>query len=295
MSICCRSFSPGLRLLGSIFVAGIILVSCGPTANQSTAPTSPYERAKDAFKSGDMEKALDLTDKLATTTPPGDFTARAQMLRAVIYTGEMKSAKELADAYGKGAEQSKNPRFKTEYLRLHHDSLENAAKAALNVAETAHQMAPSGEIAKEVILEASFPTTEGPAQVKELSKVEAGGWLEPDQQESAAADSLRKGVDDALAAAVGGDRAKAREAVASGSVNLTGAAAALFLAQQLAVGAAIFDRHNARDPQKLLTLCDEGEQIVKAALAQLKDAPNKDQEKEVKKLQDQFSTLRKDK
>jgi len=295
MSRCIRSYAMGIRLLGLIFAAGILLVSCGPTANQPAVQTGPYEKAKDAFKSGDLDRALDLTDKLASTTPAAEFTARAQMLRAVIYVGEMKSAKELSDAYHKGADQAKNPRFKTEYLRSHQDNLAKAAKAALNVAETAHQLTSTGEIAKELVLEASYPAVEGPAEVAQLSKIESGGWVEPDQQESAAADSLRKGVDDALGAAVGGDRAKAREALASGSTKLTGVATALFLGEQLAVGAAIFDRHNARDPQKMLALCNEGDEMMKAALAQLKETPNKDQEKQAKKLQDKFSNLRKDK
>ena len=57
----------------------------------------------------------------------------------------------------------------------------------------------------------------------------------------------------------------------------------------------MFDRHHGRDPQKMLTLCDEGDVAVKAALAQFKDKPDKDLEKEAKKLQDQFKTIRKDK
>jgi hypothetical protein len=294
MSIDSRSFPPSLRLLSLIIVTAI-LASCGPSANRPAVQTSPFDGAKEAFKSGDLDKALDLTDKLATATPPSEYTERARMLRAVIYAGEMKGAKELADAYGQGAEKCKNSRFKTEYLRLHHDSLENASRAALNEAETAHQIAPNGEIAKELTLEANFPINEGPTEIKDLAKVEEGGWLEPDQQESAATDSLRKGLDDALADVVSGDRAKARQALASGSLNLTGTAAAIFLAQELAVGAAIFDRHHARDPQKLLAVCDEGDQTLKAALAQLKVTPDKDQEKAAKKLEEKFSTLRKDK
>ena len=42
-------------------------------------------------------------------------------------------------------------------------------------------------------------------------------------------------------------------------------------------------------------MCDEGEATVKAAQALLKVTPNKDQEKEAKKLDDKFSNLRKDK
>ena len=291
----CRSFFPYLRLLVLIIVAGIMLVSCGPTANQSAGPTNPYDRAKDAFKGGQLDKALELTGKLARATPPGDFTDRARVLRAVIFTGEFKSANALAEAYGIGAEKSKNPQFQANYRRLHSDSLSNAGKAALNLAETAHQLAPDGTIAKELALEASFPTSEGPTAIKQFAKVQEGGWIEPDEQESAAADSLRKGIDEALADVVGGDRAKARQALANGSVKLDGAPFAIFLAKELADGAVIFDRHHGRDPQKLIALCDEGDLTVKAALALLQDRPDKDQTAEAKKLQDKFKTLRKDK
>jgi hypothetical protein len=290
-----RSFHQSLRLLGLLIFAGVVLVSCGPTANQPAVQTSGYDRAKDAFKTGALDKALDLTDKLATATPPMDSTDRARVLRAVIYTGELKCAMNLAEAYGKGAEKTKSPRFQAEYRRLHTDTLANAAKATLNIAETAHQIAPDGVIAKELTLEANYPTAEGPPEVKELARVEEGGWIEPDQQETAAADALRKGIDDALADVVSGDRAKARKALAGGSTQLDGAAFAIFLATELAQGAVVFDRHHGRDPQKLLTICDEGEVTLKAALAALKDTPNKDQDSEVKKLQDKFKTLRKDK
>ena len=90
-----------------------------------------------------------------------------------------------------------------------------------------------------------------------------------------------------------GDRAKARQALASGSTKLGGAAFAIFLAQELADGAIVFDRHHGLDPQKMDALCDEGDGTLKAALALLKDTPDKDQEKEVKKLQDKFKTIRK--
>ena len=295
MTLSIRSFSPSFRLFVLIVFAGAVLVGCAPTANKPAEPTSPYDRAKEAFKGGDLDKALELTDKLATATPPGDSTESARVLRAVIYAGELKSAKGLAESYGKGVDKSKNPRFQTEYRRLQHDNIATAGKAALNLAETAHQLAPGGVIAKELTLDASFPTTEGPIQVKGLALVEEGGWLEPDQQDIATADSLRKGVDDALADVVAGDRAKARQALASGTTKLPGAAFAIFLAKELADGAVVFDRHHGRDPQKLITLCDQGDVTVKAALALLKDTPNKDQEKEVKKLQDKIKTARADK
>jgi len=290
-----RSFPACLRLCGLIAVAGAVLVSCGPTATQPTAQISPYDRAKVAFQGGDIEKALELTDKLASATPAEDSTDRARVLRAVIYTGELKAANELAEAYGKGVDRAKNPRFQAEYRRLHSDGLSNAAKAALNLAETAHQIAPDGVVPKELTLDTSFPTTEGPLDIKELARVKEGGWVEPDQQESASMEALRKGIDDALADVVSGDRAKARKALAGGSTKLDGAAFAIFLSKELAEGAMVFDRHHGRDPQKLITLCDEGDVTVKAALALLKDTPNKDQSAEIKKLQDKLKTTRADK
>jgi len=200
----------------------------------------------------------------------------------------------MAEAYGKGAENAKNPRFQSEYRRLQHDNQQMAANSTLNLAETAHQIAPGGVIAIELTLDASYPTKEGPAEVKDLARVKDGSWIEPDQQESASADSLRKGVDDALADVVGGDRAKARQALSSGPVTLGGANFAIFLARELADGAVIFDRHHARDPQKLITVCDEGDELLKGVLASLKEAPNKDESAEVKKLQDKLKTIRKD-
>jgi len=287
------AFLQSLRWFGLIAFAAVALVSCGPIANKPAVQASAYDRAKDAFKNGEFARALDLTDKLATATPPADGTDRARVLRAVIYTGELKCAGELAEAYSKGADNAKSPRFRSEYQRLHHDNLQAAAQAALNLAETAHQIAPVGVMANELTLDASYPTTEGPPELKELALVEEGGWLEPDQQESTSADALRKGIDDALADAVSGDRAKARQALAGGSTQLDGAAFAIFLTKELADGASVFDRHHARDPQKLITLCDEGELSLKAAEALLKDTPNKEEQREAKKLQEKFTAIRK--
>lgn len=294
MSRSSRSFSTSICLLGLNLVALIAVVGCGPGANQPAA-LSPYDRAKDAFKNGQLDKALGLTDKLARKTPPADSTDRARVLRAVIYTGELKGSWELAEGYGKGAEKSKNPQFEADYRRLHNDNLSNAAKAALNLAETAHQIALGGAMPKQVTLEASFPITEGPTAIAQLERVEEGGWIEPDEQERAEADAMRKGVDDALADLVSGDRSKARQALANGSLQLDGAAFAIFLSKELAVGATVFDHHHGRDPQKLITLCDQGDLAAKEALALLKDSPNKDEEKQAGKLQDQFKTIRKDK
>jgi hypothetical protein len=42
---------------------------------------------------------------------------------------------------------------------------------------------------------------------------------------------------------------------------------------------------------KLKTLCTEGDETIKAAQGLLKDNPDKDKEKEIKKLQDRYKTI----
>jgi hypothetical protein len=242
------------------------------------------------FKRGRFDRALEFTDGLASAAPVTKFTERAQVLRVVIFTGQVKSYKELVDAYTKGADQTKNPHFKAEYERLHHDNMQDGMRAALGLAETAHQLLEGGKVSKELILEAPYPSVEGPLEVADLGHVREGGWIEPDHQESAAIDSLNKGVDDALAEAVSGDRSKVRNALASGSTTISGLDFALFLGNQLVEAASFFDRRHSRDPLKFRTVCNEVYEAVKAADALLKETPDKDKEKQVRKLEDQIKT-----
>jgi len=254
-------------------------------------PAGDYQDAKDMFKRNRFDRALEFTDGLATASPPTKFTERARVLRVVVYAGQLNSAKALADAYEKGAEETKNSHFKAEYERVRHDDLQYAAKASLGLAETAHQLTADGAFPKETTLEAPFPNTEGPLEVKDLQRVKEGGWIEPDQQDSAAIDSINKEMDDALGAAVSGDRAKARTALASGSTKLDGVDFSVFLGNELVVGASVFDRKHIRDSAKLKTVCEQADEVTKAALALLKDNPDKDKEKDVKKIQDRCKTM----
>jgi hypothetical protein len=111
-----------------------------------------------------MDKALDLTDKLATATPPEDSTDRARVLRAVIFTGELKGAKELAKAYSKGAEKAKSSQTRSAYRSLQHDNLMAAEKAALGLAITAHQ--PKGIRRRGAGLAPTLATAAGPLWVR---------------------------------------------------------------------------------------------------------------------------------
>ncbi|MGD0126487.1 MAG: hypothetical protein ABSF46_14080 [Terriglobia bacterium] len=278
------------RVLVLLLASLALVLSCSAPVQKPTGPGADYQDAKDMFQRNRFDRSLEFTDGLATASPATKYTERAQVLRAVIYTAQVESCKNLVEAYAKGADETKNTHFKAEYERLRHDNLQDGMKAALGLAETAHQLLEGGKVSKQLTLEAPYPSVEGPVEVADLEKVKQGGWIEPDHQDAAAVDSLNEGVDDALAGAVGGDRAKARTALASGSTTIDGLDFTIFLGNQLVVGAALFDRKSGNDPVKLRAVCNEASGAVKTAEGLLKETPNADKEKQVKKLDDQIKT-----
>ena len=277
-------------VLAGLLISLALSSSCSAPVPKPVGPAADYQDAKDMFKRSRFDRALEFTDGLATASPATKYTERAQVLRAVIFTGQMQSFKELAEAYTKGADTTKNTHFQAEYQRLRHDNTQEGMKAALGLAETAHQLLEGGKVSKVLILEAPYPSVEGPIEVADLARVKDGGWIEPDHQDAAAVDSLNQTVDDALAAVVSGDRSKARSALATGSTNIDGVDFTLFLGNQLVEAAGLFDRKHGNDPMKLRAVCNEGSEAVKAAEDLLKATPNPDKEKQVKKLDDQIKT-----
>ncbi len=271
----------------------LLMLACSPPVQRPTGPARDYEDAKDMFKRGRFDRALEFSDGLAKASPPTSVTDRARVLRVIIFSGRIKAYKDLADAYGKGVDNTKNPHFKGAYGQQRHDALQYGATSALGLGEVAHQWTQAGGLPKDLTLEANYPTVEGPIEVRDLLRVQDGGWIEPEQQEAAAVDAVHKGIDDALAEAVNGDRAKARSELAAGPVKISGVDFALYLDKQLLEGASFFDRKHIRDSQKLRILTGQCDEIAKAALALLKDNPDKDKEKEIGKMQDRIKTTAK--
>ncbi len=281
------------RVLFVLLASLLLTMSCSQPVPKPTGPAADYQDAKDMVKRNRFDRALDFTDGLASASPATKYTERAQVLRAVILTGQIKSYKELVDAYGKGVEATKNTHFKAEYQRIRQDNMQFGMKAALGLAETAHQLLEGGKVSKDIVLETPYPSVEGPQDIADLYHVMDGGWIEPDHQDAAAVDSLNKGIDDALAQVVSGDRSKARNALASGSTTISGQDFALFLGNEILEAATFFDRKHSNDSMKLKTVCNEGFEAVKAEETLLKDAPDKDKEKDVKKLEDRIKTMMK--
>ncbi|MFB3923661.1 MAG: hypothetical protein ACE145_18200 [Terriglobia bacterium] len=277
-------------MLAPVLFTLVLALACSAPVPRPTGVAYEFDSAKDMFKKGRFDKALDFTDGPANASPPNAFTERALLLRVAIYSGQAKGYKELVDAYKKGADATKNTRFKSDYERLRHDYLQYGSRLALGLGDAAHRLTEGSQLAKELTLEAPYPTVEGPQTLPALARVIEGGWIEPEEQESAARDAQMKGIDDALAEMVGGDRSKARTALAAGPVKISGVDFGVFLGRQLLEAAAFFDRKHMRDSMKFRTLCQEADESAKAVLAQLKEAPDKDKEKAAKKLQDDIKT-----
>jgi hypothetical protein len=274
-----------LAILVSIFTA-----SCSQPVQHAAGPAVAYSNATGFFEKGDFRQAIDRTDDLAKASPPNEYTNRARVLRAVIFSGQMEAFEELADAYSKGMDKSQRPQVKSEYNNRRRDTVQMGGQKALHLVEVAHQLTQGGALPKDLILDTPYPKTEAPAAVAQLNQVTAGILIGPDDQEAAAVDAQRKAIADALGGALGGDRATARNALKAGPATLDGVTFALFLAKQLLNGATIFDRHHLHDTEKLKTMCGEADDAINAALAALKEKPDKQKEKDVKKLQDQIKT-----
>lgn len=265
-----------------------LLAACSSPAPKVTGSGRAYSEAEQAFKRSNFDRAMELTDKLAYSVPPEEFTERARVLRVVILSGSLNAHKELTNAYEKGAKTAKDAAVRAEYRRLHQDNFQLWSNRALELGEVAQQLTTGGKIAKELVLQAPYPATEGSVTVPQLVQVMDGNAIGPEGEEAAAADARRKGVDDALAELVGGDRSKARATFTGGAVKLSGDTVALFLCQQLLVGAEAFDRKHSDEPTKFMALHGRAQEAVKAAEAQLKDSPNADREKEAKELENKL-------
>ncbi len=275
---CCRFAIP-------LFLSLILVLSCSPPVQRPTGLAADYADAKEMFKRGRLDRVIDITEGVAETTPPGKYVYEARVLRAVVFSGQVRAFKDLADSYGKGQKATHYADYAVAYRRHRQDALQMGGNDALGLGEVAQQFIAEGSLPKELTLDAPWPEAEGPESVAQLDQVRQGARVSSEDLDAASIDARRKGIDDALAAIVGGDRAKARTALAAGPVKLDGVDFAIFLDKELLNAARMFDNQHLQDPDKLKTLCSLADSVAQQALARLKETPNMDQEKEIKKVQ----------
>ena len=93
------------------------LAGCSTPQPRLTGIAYEYDSAKDMLKKGRFEKALEFSEAPAKSTPPNEFTSRAQVFQVVVYSGLIRGYGELADSYRKGSETTKNSQFKAAFER----------------------------------------------------------------------------------------------------------------------------------------------------------------------------------
>ncbi|MEJ2008342.1 MAG: hypothetical protein P8Z30_09355 [Acidobacteriota bacterium] len=267
------------------------LAACSTSTKKQVA--SPYQQAKDMFKQGNLDRALSLTGPLASADSNDPDALNARVLRAVIYSGQVDAWKELADTYKKGSQKAKNPRFIASYNRHRSDALQYGNDSVLNLGEVVMQFTSTPNFPKEFTLDAPWPSVEGPENIPALKKITQGGWVSEDDQTNVALDVQRRGVDDALAELVGGNRTKARAAMQAGPVKLNGLDFALFLEKEVMEGITFFGPKYINNPDQVKTLCGVADRLVPPIEAMLKANPDKKKEAEFKKLQKQVKDAEK--
>src|SRR5271167_4372503 len=94
-----------------------LVVTCSSPSPKLTGSAGAYAEAEQTFSKGNFDRAIELTDKLANSSPPNEFTERARVLRVIIFSGSVNAYKELTEAYEKGAQKAKEPALRGEYRR----------------------------------------------------------------------------------------------------------------------------------------------------------------------------------
>ena len=80
------------RVLVVLLACLALTLSCSAPVPRPVGPAADYQDAKDMVKRNRFDRALEFTDGLASATPATKFTERAQVLRVVIFAGEVKGS-----------------------------------------------------------------------------------------------------------------------------------------------------------------------------------------------------------
>jgi|SRR5579875_948592 hypothetical protein len=276
----------------SVFLS-LLLTACSSSVSPPKGVGVDYQVAKGMFKQGNLDRVITLTDTMASANGNSPETLKARVLRAVIFSSRIQAYKELADIYKKGSQAARNPQFVSTYDRRRSNALQYAGDATVSLGEVVLQFTSSPEFPREVVLDAPWPSVEGPEEIPDLTRISHGMWVPENQQDNIALDAQHKAVDDVLSELVGGDRSKARTEMESGPVTLNGLDFALFLEKHMVEGLKIYGPNYLADPGQLKTLCGVADRLASPIANMLKEKPDKAKEAEFKKLQKQIEDAKK--
>lgn len=282
------SDSGSLRLWILTLLLTSFLAACSSSSSPPKGPGVDYEQAKMMFKQGNLDRALNLTDAMAAGNSNNPGTLDALVLRAVIYSGHIGAYRELADTYKKGAEAATNSQSVASYNRRRSNAMQYGSEAALSLGEAVMQLTSKKDFPQELMLDAPWPSVEGPRAIDDFARIRRGAWVPEDAQDNAAIDVQHKAIIEVLGELVGGGHSKARVAMDAGPVKLNGLDFALFLEKQLVGGIELFGPNYLANPGQLKTLCGVAERLIPPIEAMLKEHTDSTKEAQFKKLQKQI-------
>lgn len=288
-----RGRGPRLCLLMAVGVAVAAMIACSSGPQQPTGPAGVYAKAKANFaKSGTAGTDRDLDDlaSLANADPANEYTTRARVLRLVILSGQVQGYRILSDAYGKGAQAAKPAALKSQYAALQRDVDRRGAELTLRLGQVVMQLTKGGSVPKDLVLDAPYPNVDVPPTIQTLDNARAG--LETGREEQAQAEMLavRTAVLDALGTMLHVDRVKAQSEMSAGPVEIDPTQFRLFVADQIMAGAVFYDPKHLFDPEHYKLLAGVAQDSLQPVQAALKQSPDPDCAKRMKKLQDQIKS-----
>jgi hypothetical protein len=182
------------RCVVGIVAAALLASGCaGPAPIKPGSPAFFWAVANESYRTGDLLK----TDATLVELAKGDheFAARAQVWQMVVSAGVSRGLWELADAYQEGSQVSPAG-LRSEASRLR----SMAANTALEFTQAVRNSCEIPD--KSVPLAFGFPPG-SPDLPPDLAKVSAGTWLADAERETLERAMLKRGVIEALSAAVG--------------------------------------------------------------------------------------------
>lgn len=185
-----------MKTLCAVGIIGVCLMASGCAGPEPIKPGSPaffWAVANESYRTGDLLK----TDATLVELSAGnhEFAARAQIWQMVVSAGVSRGLWELADAYQSGS-QVTTTGFRSEASRLR----SMAANATLEFTQAVRNSCEIPDA--NVKLAFGFPPG-SPDLPPELAKISAGSWFPDAGREAVERAMLKRGVTQAVSAAVG--------------------------------------------------------------------------------------------
>jgi hypothetical protein len=288
LSFLWRSFYPS-----SLVLAMVLSLHCGGQPKVSrNSPEYLYGQVKEAIAEVKLEKAISLTSDVQERFSGTEYADKARILRIILLAGLSAGFQDMAEAYLAGYDK---PGQNAGRLRsTAFDYYRKQKSAALGFNEACDYFMKNYSDAKDYVLECDFPSKDV-GYNKRLDDVRSGTLLDGDERRAAEEDQIRDGLIRTLASFVGagGDRAKAKTLLESGSKTLDHAKFMVRLGKTLLENQKLFGRSALNEIQYYQNFYQRAVECSELAQKILKDKPDKETQEMADALKNELEMLEK--